>query len=536
MSKINICPLGGVGEIGSNMTLIETDEQKIIIDLGILFPYEDFFDINYLIPDLSKIENTKNLKLLISHGHEDHIGAIHHLVLKFPEIEIYAPEFASILIKKKCSEHNIVPVISTYKEEDILYFSDLEVHPIHVNHSIPDTFGFYIRNKNKIGFFFCSDFKVDLNSSLEKPFNLNKLSKLMLESKSNLFMIDSTNILSPKKTESENELVINFEKYIQENRRVFVTLFSSNIYRMQNIIRLAEKYGKKVVPIGRSIHFYLEAAQESKKINFNQNTIVDIKSIEAYSENKLIFILSGCQGDFLGSLRKIAFGEYGDFKLKIGDLFLFSSKAIPGNEKKINRIYNKITEAGCEIITAHDSLIHASGHPCQEDLKILLSHCIPNFYIPIHGESFFLKRHESFILKNYPQIKPYLILNNDMIEYSESGIKIKKNNQEVLPVIYHSKNIILERPRISERRKLATQGVVFISINKISKKFSLTINGLPDIAHLNLEKTKKSIQQEIFDLDFSLPHEVLSDKIRIITRNKFDKFLFYKPMTFVHIL
>ena len=533
-SLFSIEPFGGVDEIGSNMTLIATHNYNIIIDVGILFPYEDFFDINYLIPDFSKIEDDKELIIIFTHGHEDHIGASAHFFAKFPHAKAYAPAFAKALIHKKLAEANLGQKIELITEDLNLHFDNLEFSFVHVNHSIPDTYGVLFRDNQKVySACFISDFKVDLDPVYEKPINFSKIIEWYQGHQHKLFFADSTNILNPSKTPSEKALIPALAKLIAEKRRTFITLFASNIHRIQSIYDACLEHGKKLIVVGRSTNFYIEVAKSLGHLPLSMK-YYDIDQVEDLNAANNVFIISGCQGDFRSALRRFAFKENNKLKPTKGDLFVFSSKTIPGNEKKVNRVMNELTKAGVDIITASDELVHASGHPAQEDLKIFIDTCKPNTYFPIHGESFFLERHFQFIKKFYPHINPILIHNFEKILFSDNEIKIIPQESHE-PLLIHGKAIEIERERISERRKLATLGSIFISFTKENEKFSFTLKGLPSLVDEFTPKVE-SLLLRLFRAELRKKNDdEIAEEMRIYTRRFYNSHLGYKPVVIVHI-
>lgn len=530
-------PLGGVGEIGSNMILVKSAHEDLIIDCGLLFPYEEAFDINYLIPDFATLDSERTKNIIITHGHEDHIGALGHLMRQFPHINIYASPFTQELIKRKSEEFGINFQFKTYKAGDTLTFSDLIVNPIHVNHSIPETHGLIIRDKEmKWGALYISDFKVDPISTQEKPMNMKEISSHLMMCEKSAYFIDSTNILNEGKTTSESELEADLKSVLErKNKRVFVTMFASNIHRINTIAKLAEKSGRKLVVMGRSLKTYIEAASIAGQTDYVSDAWSTPDQVKTH-DGKMLVLLSGCQGDFLSALRRFSYGEDSNFKPTPEDLVVFSSKVIPGNEKKIYRIYNKLTEFGTEIYTAYDGQIHASGHPGQGDLKLLLKDFRPDYYFPIHGESYFLRKHSEFIKENYPEIKTEVFYNYHAVNMKNDG-SVKIVEHEVLePKLIHGKNLEIERTQISQRRKLATQGIVFISIEKKSQKVQITHYGLPLLVESKIETLKKNILHQIKENLHSREDEYYRDQVRIMTRQYFNAILGYKPVAEVHLV
>jgi ribonuclease J len=537
---LKIEPVGGIGQIGSNMTLIQGMNDTILIDAGILFPYEDFFDINYLIPDLSTIPTPSHL--VITHGHEDHIGAVQHVIKQFPNIIVTASPFTAALIRKKLEFNNDPYPIKEYRCVDQLGFTDFTIDPIHVNHSIPETHGLLIRDhKEEFGLFFISDFKIDYRNIYEAPFDFEKLIKLSKNLKRKVLLVDSTNITSNTlKTPSEVDIIpVMDEIFASTEKRIFITCFSSNIHRLMTFIGLAKKYGRKIVPHGRSMISYLNTANELGMIP-DFDSLVKLADSVTPNQDNVVVLLSGCQGDFRGTFRRFCMGEDSTFKPRSDDLVLLSSKAIPGNEKKISLLMNKLAEVGIKTITSQEKLIHVSGHPGRDDLTHLYEKFNPTDIVPIHGETSFIRAHIEHIKKSFPSAIPHYFLNFDsMIVGNDLKLKIEMGDKHD-PVIIHGKQLILEKEKISERRKLACNGTVFISL-KISKslteveKISFTFQGLPALVTKSDDKFKRFLENYFVQISFK-DMDKTTEELRIAVRRYFDQFLGYKPQTFIHIL
>lgn len=533
--NFSILPIGGVEEIGSNMTLIRTPDEEIVIDCGMLFPYEECFDINYLIPDFSILDKSKLTSIIITHGHEDHIGGLAHFLKEFPEVKVYATKFTLHLIQRKLEEHKVSMDYVLYNPQSELSFKNVDVFPVHVNHSIPETCGLIIRDKKQEwGALYISDFKVDLESTHEEPIDLKRIKEKLSVCKNTAYFLDSTNILNDGKTTPESELRIDLESLMhRDEERIFITLFASNVHRLSAIAKMAQKSGRKIVMMGRSLKTYMDSAFETGHSDILPDDIYQPDQAKGLTGKMLIF-LSGCQGDFLSALRRFSYGEDGTFKPKAGDLIVFSSKVIPGNEKKIYRIYNKLTEFGVNIITASDQLIHASGHPGKEDLQIVMNNFTPKFYFPIHGESYFLKKHYDFIKNTYPEISPHIIYNYQEVILGDGTIKIEKHEHKD-PRLIHGKALEIEKTQISQRRKMATQGAVFISYHKTMNHIEVSTVGLPLMAQALLENLKKKLVEQIRKDLISREDHYFKDQVKISTRQFFNNFLGYKPVTEVHL-
>lgn len=542
MSKplIKIKPVGGVGQIGSNMTLIQGDNDTVLIDAGILFPYEDFFDIDYLIPDLSQIPEPSHL--IITHGHEDHIGAVLHVVKKFPKIKVLASPFTAGLIRKKLEfNHNQYP-IAEYRHFDQLGFKDFTIDPIHVNHSIPETVGLLIKDtKEQVGIFFISDFKIDFKTIYERPFDFEKLIKNTKDLKRKILLCDSTNITSgTKETPSEHDLIPVLDGIFQEaSNRIFITCFSSNIHRLMTFIDLCKKHNKKLIPHGRSMISYLNTANELGMLPDFTNVVRQADTMTGKEDN-IVVLLSGCQGDFRGTFRRFCVGEDSQFKPRPEDTVVLSSKAIPGNEKKISLLINRLSEVGCRVITAQDKLIHVSGHPGRTDLQMLYEKYQPTDIVPIHGESYFIREHIEFANKVFPKASAHYFHNNDELVIHQDLTIDVVDGPDIEPVIIHGKGIVLEKEKISERRKLACNGSVFLSLRLSStkakvEKYTFHTMGLPTLITLNEEKFKKFLDHYFIQINFK-DEEKTNEELRVAIRRYFDQILGYKPMTTIHIL
>jgi ribonuclease J len=533
---LNITPLGGVGQIGSNMTLIEHGKSKIIVDCGILFPYEDFFGINYLIPDMRDLSNPTDL--IITHGHEDHIGAIAHFLEFFPNITIYAPLFAAKLIHRKLGFLKKDTEIILYKSDSTLKIRDIQVDPIKVNHSIPDTYGIHFSIMNKISLFLISDFKIDHITPYEKPFDFQKLQKVSRGFAKKVLLADSTNILSSQtKTPSEISIKNSLHDIIKNHsQNIFVSTFSSNVHRIQTLVDICAEENIPIIAIGRSMKSYIEVGldtchlTESRKIHFELGP-------EISKSNKKLFILSGCQADFRSALRRVITGTDKYITPKAGDALIMSSKAIPGNEKKVGMILNKASELGLHLYTAHNSEVHVSGHPGKEDLKELYENYKPDIAIPIHGESYFIKEHQAFVQDTFPSIECHTLLNFSSINFKANlSFKVKACEKKD-PIIIHGKGIELPKSTISERRKMATLGQVFISIQK-NQSIKLSTCGIPDNEGLLIEEIHSHCLTyiELLRQGNRLSQSDLSEEIRISARNFIAEKLGYKPIVTIHNL
>ena len=480
--------------------------------------------------------------MVITHGHEDHIGAVIHIIKQFPKIKVLASPFTAGVIRKKLEfNHNVYP-ITEYRAYDQLGFQDFTIDPIHVNHSIPESVGLLLRDhKEEFGLFFISDFKIDYKTIYERPFDFDKLIKLSKNLKRRMLLADSTNILSStQNTPSEVDLIpVLDELFSSTDKRIFITCFSSNLHRLMTFISLAKKHGRKLIPHGRSMISYLNTANELGMIP-DFNSVVKLAEAVTPNQENIVVLLSGCQGDFRGTFRRFCMGEDSTFKPRADDLVLLSSKAIPGNEKKISLLTNKLSEIGARTVTAAEKLIHVSGHPGREDLLHLYQKYNPTDIVPIHGESTFIRAHIEFVKGSFPSALPHYFLNFDELVV-DKNLNIKTIQGEKLdPVIIHGKQIVLEKDKISERRKLACNGTVFLSL-KIDKnlrdveKISFTFQGLPNLVTKNDDKFRRFLENYFVQINFK-DMDKATEELRIAIRKYFDQILGYKPQTFIHTL
>ncbi len=526
---LSIKPLGGVGQIGSNSTLITYKETNIIIDCGILFPAEQLFDINYLIPDLSQVDEQIDA-IIITHGHEDHIGAVAHYVEAFPQAQIYAPLFARELILEKLSHtrfhHNVELLLPE------LIIDEIKIESFHVNHSIPDTKGLMI-STHELSLLFISDFKIDFENPYERPFDFSVINEHAKSDRMRISLLDSTNIMSKNyETPSERIVAKDIETIINNTKgNCYITTFSSNIHRIQTIIDICHANNTALIPYGRSMKKYIEIAQRC--------ALLDTRGVVFEAENqhikrKKVILCTGSQAEMRGASSRIASGTDKFFKLKKGDSFIFSSKAIPGNEKTLSMLYNKITEQECDIFLDPFYKVHVSGHPGKSDLKKIYEAFNPHHAIPIHGESLFLKEHSKFIDDNKLAIQSHIIKNFDQIDIKNEKLEIMAS-QEVLPILIHGDMLVIDRNKISERRKLASLGCVFLSVS-LSRTIVINVSfmGLPDF----VDDTKDQLYDHIAEKvrkSKKLDNDEMTEKLRVFLRQFYQQKLGYRPLAIVHI-
>lgn len=566
---VSFTPLGGCGEIGGNFYLYKGSRETILVDCGILFPHEDVFEIQYLIPDLSTIDQPDCL--IITHGHDDHIGAIKHVVERWPNIRIFAPNFATELIKDKMISSYFNYEIEKYFDNSIIKLNEFQIFPIAVNHSIPDSFGLIIEhNESLMQFFHLSDFKIDDQQSFEKHLDLEKIYEIQKRSQKKFLLIDNTNISSynissgqeyqSTNTNSETTLINSFDKIFELKNRIFITLFSSNVQRLKNIFECAKKHEKKIVLCGKSMNSTFSIAQKTGLIKDTNNILISAESAKHYSPERLIILLSGCQGDFKSAFRRIVSGTDPNFKLDASDIFILSSKSIPGNETKVQTLKNLIAESGARLISgdtqSNDCVVHVSGHPTLLDIKTVINTYCPTDIIPIHGNSEFFQIFKQMVESNkfvntnnksngptlYSNPTCHLIYNDNkiVIEYDTQSkeFAVEKNYCDKTPfILMYGSGQKIERTAISQRRKIAADGAVLLTIvvSNNKRKIEFTTLGLPDEFshhHDNLHEVVKDTYQRFHKKS----PEVIKEELRLAVRRFVQEKIELRPVTIVHLL
>ncbi len=392
--KLRIIPLGGLDEIGKNITVLEYGKDMIVVDCGVGFPDDDMYGVDLVIPDFSYlVANQKKLRgMFITHGHEDHIGSIPYC-MKQVNCPIHGTAMTNGLIKLKLEEHHLADSVKliTHKPGDVVKAGCFTVEFIHVNHSIADAVAFAI--KTPVGtVIMTGDFKIDPTSA-DGMMNLARLGQLGNEGVLAL-LADSTNVERQGYTPSENVVAESLDRQFRNcDQRIIITTFASNMHRIQSVISTAQRYGRKVAVTGRSMENMLKVAQELGYLKVKQGTIVDLNTIKSIPKNKLVIVSTGSQGENMSALYRMAFSTHKQVDVTSGDRIIISASAIPGNEKAISRIINELYRKGADVVYEKSEGLHVSGHACQEELKIVHALVKPRFFIPVHGEQRHLQIH-----------------------------------------------------------------------------------------------------------------------------------------------
>lgn len=399
-NKVKITFLGGVGEIGKNMTAIETENEIIVVDAGLSFPTDELPGVDVVIPDITylQVNKAKVKAIILTHGHEDHIGAL-PFVLKDLNVPVYGSRLTLALVESKMKEYPDVKYKAiSVKPKNVLKIGSFMVEFIKVSHSIAGALALCITTP--VGnIVHTGDFKIDYEPIDGVMTDLSRFGELGRKGVK-LLMCESTNVCRPGFTMSERSVGRTLDGIFKENasKRMFIATFASNVHRLQQILDLAEKYKRKVAFTGRSMLNVSEVASKIGELQYNKDNIIDIEKIDKYPDNELLIMTTGSQGEPMSALTRMAAGSFKQVKLKENDLIVFSASPIPGNEKAVYGLINSLYKLGADVIYDELADVHVSGHACQEEIKLIHSLVKPTFLVPVHGEYRHLRMHKQLAM------------------------------------------------------------------------------------------------------------------------------------------
>lgn len=481
-AKVKIIPLGGMNEIGKNLTVIEYKNDIVIIDCGLKFPDEDMFGIDLVIPDISYLlKNKEKISgIFLTHGHEDHIGALPY-VLKQINVPVYGTKLTLGIVQSKLKEHGLLSTtqLEVVKPRDVIRLNSVSVEFIKTNHSIADSVAIAIHTPLGV-VLHTGDFKVDFTPIDGEPMDVARFAELGKKGVLAL-MADSTNVERPGYTKSERVVGENLIGIFGKTKgRIIVATFASNIHRIQQIIDAAVIYGRKVAVSGRSMENIVNVAMELGYIQIEKENLVSIDHINKYNNDQVVIITTGSQGEPMSALSRMAASEHRKVNIVEGDKIIISATPIPGNEKLVSRVVNQLFKKGADVV--YDSLedVHVSGHACQEELKLMQTLVKPKFFIPVHGEYRHLKLHGELAIKlGLPKDNLVIADIGDVIEVTRNSIK--KNGSVISGQVLVDGlgvgdvgNIVLR-----DRKHLSQDGILTVVVT-LSKENKNIIAG-PDI-------------------------------------------------------
>ncbi len=490
--KLKIIPLGGLNEIGKNMTALEYGKDIIVVDCGLGFPEDEMYGVDLVIPDVTYLVNNRSKLrgMFITHGHEDHIGSIPYVLQAVP-MPVHGTALTNGLIRLKLEEHGLASTtkLIQHKPGDIVKAGCFQVEFIHVNHSIADAVAFCIHTPvGKV--IMTGDFKIDPTAT-DGMTDLTRLGDLGKEGVLAL-LCDSTNVERSGFTPSESLVAEGLDRQFKGcDKRIIVTTFASNMYRIQSILKTARRYGRKVAVTGRSMENILKVAAELNYLQIAPDAVVDIGQIKSIPKNKLVIVATGSQGENMSALYRMAFSTHKQVEISASDRVLISASAIPGNEKAISKIINELYRKGAEVVYDKSEGLHVSGHACQEELKIIHALTKPRFFIPVHGEQRMLQVHAKLAQQMGMSPKNVFIADiGQVLELSPKTCKLTTNVPAGKILVDGTGVGDVGSLVLRDRKHLAQDGMIVVCVN-LSAEDGSVISG-PDIITRGFVYVKES--------------------------------------------
>ena len=464
--KLRVIPLGGLHEIGKNMTVLEYGNDMIAIDCGLSFPDDEMLGIDAVIPDFSYIaENIHKFRgVLITHAHEDHIGAVPFLLKQF-SVPIYGSRLTIGFIKNKLKEHKLSDsTLFEIEPGQVIDLGCFKAEAIHTTHSVADSFAFAI--KTPVGtVFHTGDFKVDYTPVDGSPIDLARLAKVGQDGVL-LMLADSTNALRPGYTRSEEIVGNSLSNIIRAtDKRIIIATFSSNVHRVQKIIDIAVENNRKIAVSGRSMENMVNIAQDLGYLNIPPGTYIPLKDINRIDDSELVILTTGTQGEPMSALYRMADGTHKNVHIRENDMVILSSNPVPGNERDVTDIVNSLMELGAEVIYSDIAETHVSGHACEEELKLIHALIKPKFFMPVHGEVRHLLGHARIAEKlGMPKKNIMYASNGDVIELSRRTMTMSKEKVSAEPILIDGLGIgDIGNAVLNERRDLSGSGLIVLA-------------------------------------------------------------------------
>ncbi len=465
---LELIPLGGVGEFGMNCMAVRYDDEMIVIDAGMGFPEESVYGVDVCVPDFDFLEEYRDniTAIILTHGHEDHLGALPYILKKF-NVPVYASHFTAGLADRKLEEHDLLDDVLLHRVEprQVVELGPFKIEFIRASHSLVDCFSLAIRTP--VGtIVHTGDYKVDETPVIGEPIDLRTLRSYGQEGVLAL-LSDSTNATVPGRTPSERAVIPAFEEIFNEaTGRIVVAAFASSIHRLQIVLDVAHQFNRKVCVLGRSMQKNVEIADELGFLDIPDGLMVSLNETKRMADDEIVFLVTGSQGEPRAALSQMANQSYKGLTIEEGDTVVLSARIIPGNERAISRLIGAIYKRGANIIEEKRRLIHVSGHASQEDIKIMTEAVRPKFVVPIHGEYRMLFRHKEFIKNhlNYDEEHIILIENGDVLELDGERAVVVDKREVGRTFIDESGFEEIDTGTVRERRQLAYDGVVTLVV------------------------------------------------------------------------
>lgn len=525
-SAVKIVFLGGVGEIGKNMTAIECGDDIIIIDAGAIFPTDETPGFDLIVPDISYLlENAKRVRaLILTHGHEDHIGGVPYL-LKELKVPVIGTKLTLALVDNKLREHRLNDIDEvTVTPGQVMSFGCFKIRFINVNHSIAGSLALAIQTPQGI-IVHSGDYKIDLTPVAGDPIDLKTIADIGAAGVL-LYMGESTNIERAGFTMSETVVGNTLDRLFGENskRRIIIATFASNVYRLQQILDISAKYKRKVALSGRSMLSVVEAAEKIGEIKIPQNVIVDVSKIKNMRDDEIVVVCTGSQGEPMSALTRMADGENSAVSVGVNDTVIISATPIPGNEKLVYRVINKLYRRGAEVVYESLQNIHVSGHACREEHKIMHNLLKPRYFIPVHGEYRHLKKHA--------QLAQELGMNGGRIVIPDIGncIEISSKGMKMIESVPSGSRLIdgegIEDEKASvvldDRRQLSEEGLFIVSVavsgGEVVGEPAINSRGFVFDFHRDYNKEMREVIRRAID-SYDLSRGTTDELKRIIKRS-----------------
>ena len=496
MNKIEIIPLGGIGEFGMNCMGIRFGDEMIIVDAGMGFPEETPFGVDISIPNFDFLEEYRDdlTAIILTHGHEDHIGALTYILKKF-NLPVYSSRFTLALTEKRLGEHNMLDDVLLHRVEanDIIEIGNFRVEFIHASHSLVECFSLAIHTP--IGtVIHTGDYKIDDTPVIGRPYDLATLGRIGNDGVLAL-LCDSTNATVPGRTPSEMAVIPALQEIFEETEgRLIISTFSSSLHRLQIVFDIAHEFGRKVCVIGRSMQKNVEIAEEMGLLKIPYGTMIELGGSRALDDDEICYLVTGSQGEQRAALWNMATSTFKGLEVEKGDTVVLSARIIPGNEKNISRLIGHLYKRGANIIEERRRLVHVSGHASQEDIKIMVETSKPRFVVPIHGEYRMLFRQKEYIknhVAGYNDDNIVLIENGNVLEIDEFAAKVVEKHELFKTFIDEESMEEIEYDVVRERKKLAYGGAISLVVSVDKKTHELrgdphiTFQGVAGIDPLN---------------------------------------------------